>query len=245
MPEELEVLDAPAEEPVGEEQIETETDVTEEPSEGVDDEEEVDIGNVSLSDITDPQLRRFAKQLQGDYTRKTQSLADSRKQLEQYASFMAQKARELEDAGKKAVNEFDYDSATPEQITRHIVDTIEQRLQAQIAPIQQKLSVSEYSQQLSQMSQNEPLFADEAVRQKAAQIATSGLTPEAVLKAAAYDSLKAEINKLRAGKATTKAAAAKQGVVSGATATTKPGTQYKSMREAFESVRADLEAGKL
>lgn len=243
MPEEL----AATEEVAGGEVSEETTGVDEaqeEVSEG-----EVDIGTVSLDDIDDPQLKQLAKQYQGDYTRKTQDVAAQRKELEtqrgvleEYTRFVQQQLAQAQKS-TEATPEINFDEANPQQIADWLKGYIDTSVQSAMGPMQNQLAISTYGQEINRLTDSEERFGSDEVRQRAYKIAMEGLTAETTLKAAAFDALKADLEKAQGSKTKTKAAAARQTQVSATSVKATGEPKKMTISEAVEDMKRQLESG--
>ena len=212
-------------------------------------EEEVDIGTVNLDDIDDPKLKQLAKQFQADYTRKTQDVATQRHELESerkvlgdYTSFVQQQLAAAQKPAD-AAGEINFDEANPQQIADWLKSYIETSVQGAMGPMQNQLAISTYSQEIKTLTDAEERFGDDEVRQSAYKIAMEGLTAETTLKAAAYDKLKADLEKAQGSKTKTKAAAARQTQVSATSVKTSGEPKKMSIAESVEEMKRQLESG--
>jgi hypothetical protein len=143
-----------------------------------------------------------------------------------------------------------FESLTPEQTANWLVQNITENLQSQIdqrlGPVQDQIQAQQYDRVIQELVSEDPLFDDPMVRAGAAEIAGKGLTPDAALKAAAYNQLKAENAKLKAAQTKKTASAISQAGVSASDVAQKP-TDGKPMTwdEAKAAIKAKMAAGEL
>lgn len=219
-------------------------------------EESVEIGNVSLDDITDPQSRQFAKQLQGSYTQGMQANAEQRKAMEarekalsSYGETLQQQAAELEKGKASTVAPLDWDNASNEDISNWVLQGIRTEVDQAVAPVQEQFNVINYGREVDRLKDSRELFKEmldtPEGQAKAADIASHGLTVETVLKAMAFDDMETKLSQQAKDKTKAKATLAGQ---TQTTATTTPTTEPPKklgVSEAVASVLADIKSGKL
>lgn len=268
MPEEAEVVETQVEETGMDEVVDQSTDVSETTDDVTEsDTQSVDIGNVNLDDIRNkyadnPEVVKLAEQLMGDYTRKTQSAAEQRRQAEAtqqaFTQWAQQAQSKIEDLEKKLSGDSDeetpdFSNMTEGQVAKWLEDRLGQRMMGQVQqmlqPMQEKMAVSSYKEEMDNILKQDSALRDlwnssPEVKQRAAQIATNGLSVNAAMKAAAYDDLKAKLDKLVGQRNQKKASAAKQTIQSGSDVATK---QTSMKVRPWEEVRDEqlrrLEAG--
>jgi len=251
MPEEPTVTDA-----VTEDEVSVEDTGVDEAQAETSEEGEVDIGNVSLDDITDPQLRQLAKQFQGSYTQKTQEIADQRKTMEarerallSHAETLQQQATEFEKGKATNVAPIDFNTASNEDMHEYLRGLLRDEVQQAVGPVQEQFNVINYGREVDRLKESDELFKElldtPEGQEAAAAIATQGLTPELVLKALAFDNMKDKVSQQARSKTKAKVALANQTQTTATTTPTTEPVKKLGVSEAVASVLADIKAGKL
>lgn len=121
-------------------------------------------------------VRKHVANIRSSYTRKTQELAQMRKDLEeQRQALMAQEEMAvnnpyLKQAEEVLSNEEEYDLYTPEGMQAEIKRQAAQMLQEMMKPAQQEMQMKQRKMQLEQFKSDNPELMDDAYRLPVAQM---------------------------------------------------------------------------
>ena len=189
----------------------------------------------SHPDIADA-VSGYAKSLQGDYTRKTQDLAVNQKALTEYVAQFNKEKQAQTDENLPDFNQMD-DKGIIEYMDSRADDRAKRLIQESLGPLQQQMNVREYESEISALEKGDPNLS-RALEQEVRDIAINGLTTETAFKAAAYDHVKSQLDKLTGEKKQSTATAINQ------TGLGESGVTMKSTVEPkrnFEEIKAIMQ----